>query len=403
MEKPFALIIEDDRDIVALFRHVLDLAGYRTEIVLDGKVALEHLTKSKPDIVLLDLKLPGVSGSEILAMMNADEHLKHVPVVVITAYAHLVQTLPVNPELVLIKPVNIEQLGGLILRICPTEKSIEILPYDVLTGVYNRSFFMARLAYALERTKQLHQNKFAVLYLHLGHSTKINYLFGEEYNKRVLQESALLLKTILRPTDTLARHAGDIFSILIEDVSDHDTPILIASRVQSRVRKYLARLENELQVRANVGIVLCGEEYLSVDEILHDAEEALVLARSDRRKMLQILRSKPIDAHQGCYYVSFHALELQLSKSDAPFSHKTGWRIFYLVSKLTAIYNFISPLALNFPLNCLPAFSLEDQAHLQPDILVRRAEKHFPTQLMRQINWQNIAQHARSCPVFIGK
>ena len=39
MEKPIALIVEDDRDIVALFRHVLDLAGYRTEIVLDGKVA----------------------------------------------------------------------------------------------------------------------------------------------------------------------------------------------------------------------------------------------------------------------------------------------------------------------------------------------------------------------------
>lgn len=296
MEKPFALIIEDDRDIVALFRHVLDLAGYHTEIVLDGKVAVEHLAKSKPDIVLLDLNLPGVSGIEILAMMNADERLKHVPVVVITAHAHLVQTLPVNPELVLIKPVNIEQLSNLILRICPTEKSMDSLPYDVLTGVYNRSFFMARLAYALERAKQLHHNKFAVLYLHLEQSTKINYMFGKEYNKRVLQESASLLKTILRPTDTLARHGGDIFSILIEDVSDHDTPILIASRVQNRVRKYLARLENELQVRANVGIVLCGEEYLSVDQILHDAEEALVLAKSDRRKMLQTLRSKPIAA-----------------------------------------------------------------------------------------------------------
>ena len=296
MDKPFALIIEDDRDIVALFRHVLDLAGYRTEIVLDGKVAVEYLAKSKPDIVLLDLKLPGVSGIDILAMMNADEHLKHVPVVVITAHIHHAQALPVTPELILIKPINVEQLSGLILQICPTEKSMDSLPYDVLTGVYNRSFFMARLAYALERTKQLHQNKFAVLYLHLGQSAKINYMFGKEYNNRVLQESAVLLKTILRPTDTLARHGVDIFSILIEDVSDHDTLILIASRVQGKVRKYLARLENELQVRANVGIVLCGEEYLSVDQILTDAEEALVLAKSDRRKMLQNLRSKPIEA-----------------------------------------------------------------------------------------------------------
>jgi PleD family two-component response regulator len=73
-------------------------------------------------------------------------------------------------------------------------------------------------------------------------------------------------------------------------------PILIASRVQSKIRKYLAKSENELQVRANVGVVLCGEEYQSVDEILQDAEKALALAKSDRRKMLQLLRSKHIDA-----------------------------------------------------------------------------------------------------------
>jgi len=294
VDRPLALIIEDDRDIVALFRHVLDLAGYRTEIVLDGKVAVEHLMSSTPDIVLLDLGLPNISGGEILKLMRADERLRNIPVVVITASPHLVETLPATPQLVLIKPVNIEQMSNLIQRICPTEKPMENLPWDVVTGLYNRSFFMARLGYALERTKQLHQNKFAILYLDLGQSTKINFLYGKEYNKRVLKESAVLLKAILRPTDTLARLEGDVFVILIEDVSNHDTPILIASRVQSRIRKYLSRTENELQVRANVGVVLCGEEYDSVEEILRDAEESLALAKSNRRKMLQTLRSKPI-------------------------------------------------------------------------------------------------------------
>ena len=296
MEKPFALIIEDERDIVALFRHVLDLAGYRTEIVLDGKAAMEQLSKTTPDIVLLDLGLPSLSGTEILVRMHADERLKKVPVVVITAFPHLAEALPVTPQLILIKPVNIEQMSTLIQRICPTEKPTESLPWDVLTGVYNRSFFMARLGYALERSKQLRQNKFAVLYLDLGQSTKINYLFGKEYNKRVLQESASLLRTVLRSTDTIARLSGDVFSVLIEDVGNPEIPIMVASRVQNRIRKYLAKSENELQVRANVGIVLCGEEYHSVDDILRDAEQALALAKSDRKKMLQSLRSKPLSA-----------------------------------------------------------------------------------------------------------
>jgi len=304
MEKPFALIIEDDRDIVALFRHVMDLAGYRTEIVLHGGVAVDYLSKSKPDIVLLDLGLPGISGVDILKLMHADERLRNVPVVVITAHSHLIETLPVKPQLVLIKPVNIEQLTNLVLRICPTEKSLDSLPWDVLTGVYNRSFFVARLAYALERVKQLRQNKFAVLYLDLGNSNKINFLFGAEYNKRAIKETAALLKTILRPTDTIARISESVFAILIEEVYNHDTPILVALRVQNKVRKYLGKLENELQARANVGIVLCGEEYASVDDILHEVDQVLALAKSDPKKMLDVFRSKPIDAMKNVDFLS---------------------------------------------------------------------------------------------------
>lgn len=293
MGKPFALIVEDDRDIVALFRHVLDMAGYQTHIVLNGKDAMEQLSMSTPDIVLLDLNLPGVSGGEILVRMKTDGRLKSVPVVVITAHAHLVETLTEKPQLVLIKPVNVEQMTNLILQICPAERSMESLPWDVVTGVYNRSFFVARLNYALERAKQIRHTKFAVLYLDLGHSTKIDFLFGDEYKNRVFKESAALLKTILRPTDTVARLGEGIFSILVEDIGGFDMLIRIATRIQTRIRKHLAKLENELQVRANVGIVLCGDEFASVEDILHEAEKALALAKSDRKKMLQHLRAKP--------------------------------------------------------------------------------------------------------------
>jgi diguanylate cyclase (GGDEF)-like protein len=305
VDKPFALIIEDERDIVALFRHVLDLAGYHTEIVLDGKAAMDYLSRATPDIVLLDLGLPNISGSEILARMNADERLKKIPVVVITAFPHIAEALPVTPQLVLIKPVNIEQMSTLIQRICPTEKATETLPWDVLTNVYNRSFFLARLGYALERSRQLRENKFAVLYLDLGQSTKINFLFGKEYQRRVLQESAAVLKTLVRSTDTIARLGGDVFVVLIEDITNPEVPILVASRVQSRIRKYLEKSENELQVRANVGIVLCGPEYHSVEEILHNAEASLELAKQDRKKMLQTLREKPVNGGANIHTTSY--------------------------------------------------------------------------------------------------
>jgi len=295
MVKPTALIIEDDRDIVALFRHVLDLAGYQTEIVLDGQIALKHLTNSVPDIVLLDLNLPGASGGEILSAMNADDGLKKVPVIVITALPELVKTLKVRPNFVLIKPVNLEQLNELLQQLCPSEKAMESLPWDVLTGVYDRSFFIARLKSAMERARQFHQFKFAVLYLELERSIKLDYLFGSDHNQQVLKDSALLLKTLVRPTDTITRLGGNLFAILLEDITDQGMPGAIAARIQNTIRKYLAILESEMNLRANVGIIVSGEEYASSEEILQAAENALARAKSERDQLRQRMQTGSLD------------------------------------------------------------------------------------------------------------
>ena len=80
MDKPFALLIEDDRDIATLFRHVLDMAGYSSECVYDGIEAMKRLAVLQPDVVLLDLQLPGLSGVDILKKMRADERMKTIPV-----------------------------------------------------------------------------------------------------------------------------------------------------------------------------------------------------------------------------------------------------------------------------------------------------------------------------------
>ena len=96
MEKPLAMIIEDERDIAALFRHVLDIAGYRTEIVLHATEAMKRLEAIRPDIILLDLNLPGVPGAKILESIRDDKRLMKVPVVVVTAHSQAADSLPVE-------------------------------------------------------------------------------------------------------------------------------------------------------------------------------------------------------------------------------------------------------------------------------------------------------------------
>jgi len=286
MEKPFALIVEDDRDIAALFRHVLDIAGYHTEIEMHGKEALKHLDSVRPDIVLLDLHLPGVSGVQILERMRADERLQSVPVVVITAYARDADSLPVEPDLILLKPVNLDQLSNLVQRLRTTPGSMREEPWDEPTHLYNRSFFTVRLTYSLERAKQIGYNRFGVLFAELDSIAPLQELFDESRLNEFLRETATRLKAILRPTDTISRFSEGLFLILLEDIFNEDIPDRIARRVGKELENYLWQKQIGSALPVCVGVVLCSAAYESAEEILADVDLARKLARRGKETVL---------------------------------------------------------------------------------------------------------------------
>ena len=125
MKKPMALIIEDDQDISMVFSSVMREADYDTEIIHEGDKAIERLAEVIPDIVLLDLRLPGVSGKEILAQINVDRRLVNTRVVIVTANPDMVRDLPESTPFVLLKPIDVNQLRALAQRLHP-ETSLTI-------------------------------------------------------------------------------------------------------------------------------------------------------------------------------------------------------------------------------------------------------------------------------------
>lgn len=296
MDKPFALIVEDDRDIAALFRHVLDVAGYQTEVVMHGGEAVERLQSVSPDIVLLDLSLPGVPGSVILEDMRADDRLKDIPVVVVTAHSHIADSLPVEPDLVLLKPVNLEQLSNLVQRLRNPPKSVREAPWDATTHLYNSNFFTVRLSYSLERAKQIGTNRFGIVLVDLHPYGPLARSLGPQELDVFLREIATHLKRTLRPTDTISRFDAGLFLVLIEDIPDDATPARIATRLERELRDFILHKRLLQGVRACIGMVSCGAGYASVDEILGDVEIARRLARTEKgqmnydRDLLQALR-----------------------------------------------------------------------------------------------------------------
>lgn len=118
-KKPLAYIVEDNKDSVTIFRGALELADYEVDVAYDGAVAQERLTEIVPDLIILDLHIPNVSGDKVLQQIRADERLKDTRVFLATADANMAAQLRDQAELVLLKPIGFTQLKELAQRFRP--------------------------------------------------------------------------------------------------------------------------------------------------------------------------------------------------------------------------------------------------------------------------------------------
>jgi DNA-binding response OmpR family regulator len=119
MEMPLALIIEDHLDIALTYAEALSEAGYEASIIRRGDIAMKRLAATVPALVILDLHLPVVEGSHLLARIEHDARLADTRVIVVTAHSEKILKLSDRADLLLFKPVGYEQLRDLAIRLRP--------------------------------------------------------------------------------------------------------------------------------------------------------------------------------------------------------------------------------------------------------------------------------------------
>ena len=121
--KPVALIIEDNEDQNLVFTNALMQAGYKTESVQDGPTAMKRLSEVIPDMVILDLHIPGINGGLILREIRKDSRSQHAHVIIVSADAEFAASLQAQVDLVLLKPVSFTQLSLLASRFLDASKT----------------------------------------------------------------------------------------------------------------------------------------------------------------------------------------------------------------------------------------------------------------------------------------
>jgi DNA-binding response OmpR family regulator len=107
------LLIDDDRLIVMLFKDIIKAAGYDIETASMGKEAWDKIQHSHPDLIVLDVMLPEMSGFEIARRAKADHALKAIPIIILTALrspSDVSEAKLAGADEVLLKPLNPEKL-----------------------------------------------------------------------------------------------------------------------------------------------------------------------------------------------------------------------------------------------------------------------------------------------------
>ena len=85
MDKKVVMIVDDEAPILKVVSDLLTLEGYEVVTALNGKESLEKLKQTKPDLILIDFFMPGMSGRELCEKIRADNELKDLKVAFITA------------------------------------------------------------------------------------------------------------------------------------------------------------------------------------------------------------------------------------------------------------------------------------------------------------------------------
>ena len=151
--------------------------------------------------------------------------------------------------------------------------------HDMLTGLPNRKLFAEHVWTAISRLERHPGQRYAVLFLDFDDFKRVNDTFGHGVGDELLVAIAERLKHVVRPSDIVARLAGDEFTVLLNDVQGEHDAAQAAERVTQAFAEPLELSDQSPRVTVSIGIVLSEPHYRQPEEILRDANTAMYHAK----------------------------------------------------------------------------------------------------------------------------
>lgn len=295
---PKILVVDDDEISATISVNGLQ-GGYETVWANSGEKAIAMCLEILPDLILLDIEMPGVSGIEVCQTLKKNPLVRHIPIMFLTSH-----TEPEQEEICwqagctdfINKPFSLSTLRHRVNARVNAKLMADALrrqsSVDGLTGLYNRRYVDEYLDVQIKQAAR-ELVPLSVLMIDIDKFKPINdqygHLIGDECLKHVAK---VLSENVSRPLDCVGRFGGEEFLVVLPG-TDIDGAISISKLILGAIREPF-KLEKEqaiMTMSVSIGIALCQHGNATVTSLINEADKQLYRAKVNGRDQLQVSES----------------------------------------------------------------------------------------------------------------
>ena len=275
------LIVDDEREAAAFHSASLEAAGMVTIEVVDPKDVIPHLVEFQPDVILMDVYMPGCSGMELAAVIRQEEAFVGIPIMFLsreTDRMKQIAALGEGGDDFLPKPVPPDHLVAAVTARAQRGRTLRhFMERDGLTGLSTHSRIVEQLEVSIRRAER-RGDSLAVAMLDIDGFKDVNDSHGHLVGDQVLKALAHLLRQRLRLSDSVGRFGGDECLVVLPE-----TGAEAAQRKMDEIRRNFAAIEHDTG-QASFSVTLSGgvAEYPAVPtshQLIAAADAALYEAK----------------------------------------------------------------------------------------------------------------------------
>jgi diguanylate cyclase (GGDEF)-like protein len=290
------MIVDDEPINIDVVQAFLETEKYRNFITVeDSTQAMKVLQETRPDLLLLDLLMPEVSGFDILSAVRAHPKFRYLPVIILTASTdtqNKLKALDIGATDFLSKPLDQSEL---LLRVRNTLAAKayqdQLAYYDGLTKLPNRYLFLEDLSWALKAARR-HKEPLALLSIEIDNFDQINDTIGLDAGDDVLRLVAHRIQNVIRECDVLGRFAdcqgatmalfhleSSDFSLIIDRIHAAEYAAVVAKRIIETFKAPMRVADGDIYLTASIGIATSPPERDKPTELLRLASSAKDFAK----------------------------------------------------------------------------------------------------------------------------